>query len=78
MVIQMDEVLWEFSKFYREKFLAEHPDVELSEDIAAIAFFRSMEVSVRTSRLSCGKAGKARIFTSVWDSSGESRLNALW
>jgi hypothetical protein len=31
-------------------------------------------VAVRTSRLSCGKAGKARIFTPVWDSSGESRL----
>ena len=34
-------------------------------------------VAVRTSRLSCGKAGKARIFTPVWDSSGESRLNRL-
>jgi hypothetical protein len=32
-------------------------------------------VTVRTSRLSCGKAGKARIFTPVWDSSGESRFN---
>src|SRR5450830_1905519 len=31
-------------------------------------------VAVRTSRLSCGKAGKARIFTPVWDSSGESRI----
>jgi hypothetical protein len=31
-------------------------------------------VAVRTSRLSCGKAGKARIFTPVWDSSGEFRL----
>src|SRR5450759_4062102 len=34
-------------------------------------------VAVRTSRLSCGKAGKARIFTPVWDSSGESRLKSL-
>ena len=33
-------------------------------------------VAVRTSRLSCGKAGKARIFTPVWDSSGESRSRA--
>ena len=33
-------------------------------------------VAVRTSRLSCGKAGKARIFTPVWDSSGESRI--MW
>src|ERR1019366_1277106 len=32
------------------------------------------EIAVRTSRLSCGKAEKARIFTPVWDSSGESRL----
>ena len=31
-------------------------------------------VAVRTSRLSCGKAGKARIFTPVRESSGESRL----
>jgi hypothetical protein len=31
----------------------------------------------RTSRLSCGKAGKARIFTPVWDSSGEPRLSGL-
>jgi hypothetical protein len=34
-------------------------------------------VAVRTSRLSCGKAGKARIFTPVWDSSGESRYTEL-
>ena len=31
-------------------------------------------VAVRTSRLSCRKAGKARIFTPVRESSGESRL----
>ena len=30
--------------------------------------------SDRTARLSCWKAGKVRIFTSVRDSSGESRL----
>ena len=43
MIIQMDEVLWESSKCFREKFLAEHPDVELSADIAAIATLRAME-----------------------------------
>ncbi len=31
-------------------------------------------VAVRTSRLSCRKAGKTRVFTPVWESSGESRL----
>jgi hypothetical protein len=48
MIIQMDEVLWEFSKRYREKFLAEHPDVELSElspAMAVIALLRAMAVT---------------------------------
>ena len=36
MILQMDEVLWEFSKFYRKKFLAENPGLELSADLAAI------------------------------------------
>ena len=36
MILQMDEVLWKFSKFYRKKFLAENPGVELSADMAAI------------------------------------------
>ena len=43
MIFQMDEVLWEFSKFYRKKFLAENPGVELSADMAAIAMVRAME-----------------------------------
>jgi hypothetical protein len=43
--VQIDEVLWEFSKLYRGKFLAENPDVELSEDIAAIAMLRAMELT---------------------------------
>jgi hypothetical protein len=34
-------------------------------------------VAVRTSLLSCRKAGKARIFTPVWDSSGESRFKVF-
>jgi len=35
-------------------------------------------VAVHTSRLSCRKAGKAQIFAPVWESSGESRLIAVW
>ena len=31
-------------------------------------------VAIHTSRQSCSKAGKARIFALVWESSGESRL----
>jgi len=34
-------------------------------------------VTVGTSRLSCGNAGKARILTPVWESSGESRLKGV-
>jgi hypothetical protein len=34
-------------------------------------------VTVGTSRLSCGNAGKARILTPVWESSGESRLRSI-
>ena len=34
-------------------------------------------VAVCTSRRSCRKAGKARIFTPVWELSGESRLRCL-
>lgn len=45
MYVQIDEVLWEFSKLYRGKFLAENPDVELSEDITAIAMLRAMELT---------------------------------
>jgi hypothetical protein len=41
MIFQMDEVLWEFSKFYRKKFLAENP--ELSADMAAIAVLLALE-----------------------------------
>ena len=43
MIVQMDEVLWEFSKFYGEEFRAKNPDVELSADMAAIAMLRAME-----------------------------------
>ena len=43
MIFQMDEVLWEFSKFYGEMFRAKNPDVELSADMAAIAMVRAME-----------------------------------
>jgi hypothetical protein len=31
-------------------------------------------VAIHTSRQSCSKAGKARIFALVWESSGESRV----
>ena len=34
-------------------------------------------VAIHTSRQSCSKAGKARIFASVWESSGESRIKAF-
>ena len=34
-------------------------------------------VAIHTSRQSCSEAGKARIFALVWESSGESRLNAI-
>ena len=34
-------------------------------------------VAIHTSRQSCSKAGKARIFALVWESSGESRLRAV-
>src|SRR5438876_9698249 len=34
-------------------------------------------VAIHTSRQSCSKAGKARIFALVWESSGESRLISL-
>jgi hypothetical protein len=42
MNVQMDEVLWEFSKLYREMFLTKNPEVELSEDVAAIATLSAM------------------------------------
>jgi hypothetical protein len=34
-------------------------------------------VAIHTSRQSCSKAGKARRFALVWESSGESRVNAI-
>jgi hypothetical protein len=41
--------------------------------------FRPPQVpaAVRSSRLSCGKVGKAQIFTSARESSGESRVKRL-
>jgi hypothetical protein len=36
-----------------------------------------LTVAVRTSLLSCGKARKIRVFTSVRESSGKSRLKCL-
>ena len=33
-------------------------------------------VAIHTSRQSCSKAGKARIFALVWESSGESRIKS--
>ena len=33
-------------------------------------------VAIHTSRQSCSKAGKARIFALVWESSGESRVKS--
>jgi hypothetical protein len=36
---------------------------------------RELLVAIHTSRQSCYEAGKARIFTPVRESSGESRLN---
>jgi hypothetical protein len=33
-------------------------------------------VAIHTSRQSCSKAGKARIFALVWESSGESRVSS--
>jgi hypothetical protein len=35
-------------------------------------------VAIHTSRQSCCKGGKTRIFTPVRESSGESRLNGSW
>jgi hypothetical protein len=34
-------------------------------------------VTIHTSRQSCSKAEKARIFALVWESSGESRVNQV-
>src|SRR5213080_2777045 len=34
-------------------------------------------VAIHTSRQSCSKAGKARIFALVWESSGESRFTSV-
>ena len=40
-------------------------------------WLREVSIAVRALRLSCRKAGKARIFTSVRESSGESRFAPL-
>jgi hypothetical protein len=45
MAIQMDEVLWGLSQFYRKQFLAEYPDVELSAYDSAIALLLSLEIN---------------------------------
>jgi hypothetical protein len=45
MAIQMDEVLWEFSKCYRKKFLAEYLDAELNADNAALALMLALETN---------------------------------
>ena len=44
-MIQMDEVLWELSKFYGKKWHAENPDAELSANVSAAAMLCAMEVT---------------------------------
>jgi hypothetical protein len=54
------------------------PDVSESSQISSSTTVRLPEllVAIHASRQSCSKAGKARIFALVWESSGEPRFNA--
>jgi len=45
MNVRMDKVLWEFANRYYKMFLADHPDVEVSEEIIAIGMLRAMEMT---------------------------------
>jgi hypothetical protein len=53
--------------------------VKIARSAARPSFgLRELLVAIHTSRQSCSKAGKARIFPLVWESSGESRLMRSW
>ena len=41
MTVKMDSVLWQFAKFYRSKFNADHPDEQIEMNVAAIAMFQA-------------------------------------
>jgi hypothetical protein len=45
MVVRMEEVLWQLSKYYCRKLNTEHPGAELSPDVAAMALLCALERS---------------------------------
>ena len=61
----------------RQEECAQRP-VEIARSAARPSFgLPELLVAIHTSRRSCSKAGKARIFALVWKSSGESRFQSL-
>jgi hypothetical protein len=63
----------------QKQFYAEIGRDQLTEEeVQELAFgLPELLVAVHTSRQSCSKAGKARIFALVWESSEESRHNGI-
>jgi hypothetical protein len=45
MNIRIENVIWQFAKQYRKKFIANHPDMQISMSIAAVATFRALRDS---------------------------------
>ena len=45
MIVKMDTVLWQFAKFYRDKFNIDHPNEKIEMNVAAVATFQALESS---------------------------------
>jgi hypothetical protein len=43
MIVEIDDVLWQFAKLYRKKLNAEHPDLDIAD--ATVAMLRAFAAS---------------------------------
>jgi hypothetical protein len=39
----MDQVLWDYAQFYRKMYAADHPHLDVSKELAAIALLETQE-----------------------------------
>ena len=50
MRIQMDNVLWQFAKYYHQQYLADHPGAEMSLGVIVLGMLQAMEKTGDASR----------------------------
>lgn len=45
MRIKIENVIWQFAKAFRKKFVADHPGLEISMSVAAVAAFGALKAN---------------------------------